>query len=382
MLITSVFENKKIRWRLLLAILGRIIRRQPHPFRAVSLLKQLVEKRRSIHGLPKIYKYVRSQDRYFWGSDSPGWPSAAFVKFIDNELDRILPDPPAENSLQTVIFAITSRCPLQCRHCYEWNNLDAKEHLALSDLEMIMEKIRQQGIRHVQLSGGEPLVRFDEMLRLVEKYGRDIDFWILTSGFGLTSEKAEALSRVGLTGANISLDHWDPVRHNSFRNHDRSFYWAKAAVANCRRAGLAVSLSLCAARSFVTRENLDRYLALSKEWQVDFIRVLEPRQAGRFTGPETKLSEEEITLLDSFYLATNSSPASSGNPIVSYPGYHQRRAGCFGAGNRYLYIDSRGDFHACPFCLGKQGNALKDSFETAIAAMKGQGCHVFPSNQG
>ena len=95
-----------------------------------------------------------------------------------------------------------------------------------------------------------------------------------------------------------------------------------------------------------------------------------------------ELAKPETDLLDSFYLNTNSGSARLRHPIVSYPGYYQRRTGCFGAGDRYLYIDSRGDFHACPFCLGKAGNALKDSFETAIASMKQQGCHVFSSIKG
>jgi len=382
MLISSTSKNNKILRGLLWGMLKRILRREPNPFRALSLLARMLKRRRAILDSPKGGRYVHSQGRYFWESDAPGWPSAAFDKYIDNELGRYLPDRPEGIPLQTVIFAITSRCPLQCRHCYEWDNLDAKEHLSPADLEVIMNKIREQGIRHVQMSGGEPLARFGDLLELTDKYGREMDLWILTSGFGLTAEKAEALSKAGLTGANISLDHWDPVQHNDFRNHQQSFYWAKEAAVNCRRAGLAVSLSLCATRSFVTQENLDRYLALSKEWQVDFIRVLEPRPAGRFAGTEVSLGQAEEELLDSFYLSTNSKPLQLRYPIVSYPGYYQRRTGCFGAGDRYLYIDSRGDFHACPFCLGKAGNALKDPFEMAIAVMKGRGCHVFPANQG
>lgn len=382
MLISSTSKNNNVLCGLLWGMLKRILRREPNPLRALSLLARMLKRRRAILDSPKGSRYVHSQGRYFWESDAPGWPSAAFDKYIDNELGRYLPDRPEGIPLQTVIFAITSRCPLQCRHCYEWDNLVAGEHLSPADLVTIMDKIRGQGIRHVQLSGGEPLIRFDDLLHLTNRYGRDMDIWILTSGFGLTAEKAEALSKAGLTGANISLDHWDPVQHNTFRNHQQSFYWAKEAAANCRRAGLAVSLSLCATRSFVTQENLDRYLALSKEWQVDFIRILEPRQAGRFIGQEVELTKPETDLLDSFYINTNSGSARLLHPIVSYPGYYQRRTGCFGAGDRYLYIDSRGDFHACPFCLGKKGNALKDSFETAIAAMKQQGCHAFPSNKG
>lgn len=382
MLISSASKNNRVLRGLLWGLLKCILRREPNPFKALALLHRMLKRRRAILDSPKGGRYVHSSGRYFWESDAPGWPSAAFDKYIDNELGRYLPGLSTRVPLQTVIFAITSRCPLKCKHCFEWDNLDAGEHLSPADLETIMDKIREQGIRHVQLSGGEPLIRFQDLLHLTEKYGREMDLWMLTSGFGLTAEKAEALSKAGLTGANISLDHWEPSKHNAFRNHQQSFYWTKEAAANCRRAGLAVSLSLCAARSFVNQENLDRYLALSKEWQVDFIRILEPRPAGRFAGTEAGLGRAEEELLDSFYLSTNSKPLQLRNPIVSYPGYYQRRTGCFGAGDRYLYIDSRGDFHACPFCLGKKGNALKDTFETAIAAMKQQGCHAFSSNKG
>jgi MoaA/NifB/PqqE/SkfB family radical SAM enzyme len=382
MLISSTSKKNRVLRGLLWAILKRIIRREPNPFKALSLLNRMLQRRRAILDSPKGGRYVHASGRYFWESDAPGWPSAAFDKYIDNELGRYLPDRTEGVPLQTVIFAITSRCPLKCKHCFEWDNLDAAEHLSPAGLGIIMDKIWEQGIRHVQLSGGEPLTRFKDLLSLTEKYGREMDLWILTSGFGLTAEKAEALKQAGLTGANISLDHWEPSKHNDFRNHQQSFNWAREAASNCRQAGLAVSLSLCAAKTFITKENLDKYLALSQEWQVDFIRILEPRQAGRFTGQEAELTKPETDLLDSFYLKTNSGSARLRHPIVSYPGYYQRRTGCFGAGDRYLYIDSRGDFHACPFCLGKKGNALVDSFETALAAMREKGCHVFQSNAG
>ncbi len=60
-----------------------------------------------------------------------------------------------------------------------------------------------------------------------------------------------------------------------------------------------------------------------------------------------------------------------------FPGFGQRQVGCLGAGNRYMYIDSKGDIHACPFCQGAAGNALNDSLEEAIARLKKNGCHMF-----
>jgi len=69
-----------------------------------------------------------------------------------------------------------------------------------------------------------------------------------------------------------------------------------------------------------------------------------------------------------------------GYPVLTYPGYYQRRSGCLGAGNRYFYIDSRGDIHACPFCQRKAANAVKDPLAPALEKLRKIGCHEFEVN--
>ncbi len=350
------------------------------PLRAVASVKKLVDKRKSIHGIPGIVKYVAAGGRYFWSVDSPGWSSRAFDSFITTELRRATGQSDVPGTLQTVILAITNRCPLKCSHCYEWNNIDEKDRLKLTDLIKILQVLKENGIGHLQLSGGEPLARFEDLLTIIRETGPDIDSWILTSGFGLTSEMAGRLKEAGLTGANISLDHWDEREHNVFRNHQRSFHWARQAVLNCRENDIVVSLSLCATSEFATWENLGKYAELAKDWGAGFIRILEPRRVGKFAGRDSRLGKEQLDILDDFYLAMNRESKYREYPIISYPGYHQRRMGCFGAGNRYLYIDSNGDYQACPFCQNGQGNALTTEISVAIKKMKANGCHIYPSN--
>jgi MoaA/NifB/PqqE/SkfB family radical SAM enzyme len=278
---------------------------------------------------------------------------------------------------QTLIWGITNRCPLKCIHCYDWDNIDSNDHLSLDQLMQILEKIELQGIRHVQLSGGEPMTRFEDMLSILRKASGRIDFWLLTSGFGLTEEKARALKEAGLKGANISLDHYDESAHNNFRSNKKSYEWVLRAVENCLNAGLMVSLSLCATREFITEENLESYAQLAKKLGALFIRILEPRQVGRFSNQNVQLGHQQIEMLSGFVIRLNSSPEYKDFPIVTFFGYHQRKLGCMGAGNRYMYIDANGDFHACPFCRGAMGNALNETFNQAIAKLKEQGCHVF-----
>lgn len=347
------------------------------PIKAVQALKALIRKKKAILGSFTNSKLYHVGRRYYWSIASVGWPSRSFHGFIRNELNKALPFDAEKTGLQTIIFSITSRCPLHCEHCYEWNNLSAEETLSREQLEFILSAMQTQGISNIQFSGGEPLSRFEELIHLVKLTKNDTDTWILTSGFGLTPERANSLKNAGLTGVVISLDHWDENEHNRFRSSDESFHWAMEAAKNASTASMAVAFSLCAGREFVNSDNLIKYLKLANSAGAGLIRILEPRDVGHYQGQDIELSPEQIEILNQFYIKVNSDAAYSKMPLVEYTGYHQRISGCFGAGERYLYVDSIGDVHACPFCQNAVGNALKEPVETLVTKLMSIGCHKF-----
>lgn len=354
--------------------------RYGRPVKALFALKRIIDKRRKIQGNTFVLKYARADGRYFVALNIPGWPSLAYDSFFKSEFDRLDNKKPGHHKLHTAIFSITSRCSFHCEHCYEWANITSEELLSMDELQIIQEKLHKQGICHLQYSGGEPLSRMDALLALLSRRKADVDYWILSSGFNMTYADARRLKDNGLTGAVISLDHWDADLHNAFRKHPKSFYWAREAVIQCKRANLATGLSICATRDFISKPDLWKFADLAKSWGVGFIRILEPRRSGAYKGQEVQLTREHIATLERFFLEVNSKRACRDYPIVTYPGYHQRKVGCLGAGNRYIYIDSKGDIHACPFCQDQKGNALRDDLNDSIGSLQETGCHQFKSN--
>jgi MoaA/NifB/PqqE/SkfB family radical SAM enzyme len=378
--IVTGIRAKCVRFCIRVNILLLAVTDQKNPLNSMRILRGVRKKRESVQGLPSVTRFIKAGHRYFFSENIPGWPSAAFNGFFRAEIAR-LSDQKRKLSLSTVIFAITSKCRLGCLHCYEWNNISHEDKLTPENLKGIIVKLKEYGVNHIQLSGGEPLERFSDLIMLIRYAHSKIDLWLLTSGFGLTAEKARKLKAAGLTGADISLDHWNEDKHNISRNSPKSFYWAKEAARNCREEGIATSLSLCAFRSFVTYDNLRKYADLAKEWGIGFIRILEPRSAGRYNGADIALGNDQIEVLEDIFLEYNSSDKFPDFPIVTYPAYNQRRMGCFGAGNRYLYIDSTGEIHACPFCQKSAGNAISDHLEDAVAILKRSGCRMYELNK-
>jgi MoaA/NifB/PqqE/SkfB family radical SAM enzyme len=373
--VVSGIRIKFLWYRVLLTILILAIKHTRHPVKAYKLLHSLINERLNLHDNKGEIKTVKSGSRYYWSVDVPGWPSKNFNHFIINEFLRITS--PGQSTLQTIIFAITNICPLNCVHCYESDNLFDKNRLSLEDLKVVMTKICNAGIKHIQFSGGEPLSRFDDMISLMSFSGNSIDYWINTSGYGLTLDKASIMKQKGMLGAIISLDDWDENRHNNFRKNNKSFYWVKEAVKNCNKAGIIVCLSICPVKEFVTEQNLNQYHLLAKELGAGFIRILEPRKVGRFSGKDILLDSLQIGIIDNFMVFRNRNPEYNKYPIIQYPGHHQRKLGCLGAGNRYIYIDSNGDFHSCPFCRKPLGSAILESIDNGISKAMASGCHAF-----
>lgn len=343
-------------------------------------LRSMDAYRRRVYGYRRVNRYVEAGGKYYWSLVAPGWPGRSFDDYIIGELDRARTDSvTAQRWLQLSIFSITGRCSLRCAHCFEWDNLAAEEYLSLEELRTILRGLQERGISQVQISGGEPLCRLNDAAELVRHAAPGTDFWLLTSGFGCTEDTARQIAEAGFTGVDISLDHWDPEKHNSFRSHPDSYTWVMRAAEQCRRHGLLTAFSLCARPEVINRHDLERYLHLAKSAGVGFVQILEARKVGRFREADVEISDDLADLLDQCYLEVNSAPQWRDYPIVQYGGYHQRRDGCFGAGNRYLFIDARGEVHPCPFCQGSVGNAVTEDLDTLVSRLQEQGCAKFAS---
>lgn len=346
-------------------------------FRACKSCSRLFNSRKNIFGFKSLPKYYRANGRFYLSLNIPGFPSKAFDQFVVNQLILTLPADNQKPNLQTVVFSVTSKCPLQCLHCFEWERLNGHEYLSLDELLRIQKKIESFGVTQIQYTGGEPMARIDDLTELIKSTQPTTDTWIFTSGFNFSLENALLLKNAGLTGVTISLDHWSSEGHNHFRQSKHAFDWVTTAAQNAVRADLALSLSLCPTKEFVSMDNLFRYLELAHQLKAGFVQILEPRKVGRFIDQEIELDREQVETITDFMLEVNNNRKYKHMPTIVFQGYHQRKTGCFGAGNLFLYVDSMGHIHACPFCQGSAGNCLNEDFSMLVKKLKSIGCHKF-----
>jgi len=376
--IISGLYMRSIHIGLKLSLIGIAMTCYRNPLDWIRSLQYLVRLRRRFLGNHKLQKLVYVDGKYYMDLFTPGWNSSVYKQFIASQLNAFKPvNRDLVTRFNTVFLAITKKCALQCEHCFEWDNLNKKEVLSDSELHEIVQKIQSRGVNQILLSGGEPLLKMDTLVNILKKADKSTDFWILTSGFKLNDTNAKRLKEAGLTGVMVSLDHFIPEKHNAFRHFKDAYYWVEEAVKNANNNGLVTVLSLCATREFISEENLMSYMELAKKLKVSFVQILEPKAVGHYANKDIFLNQEQLEILENFFLKMNFNANYSTFPLITYHGYYLRRQGCFSAGKKSMYIDTDGDMNACTFCHKKTGNVLDSNFDKNLEILKSEGCSSY-----
>ena len=318
--------------------------------KTVEVLKIFQEFKKKTFGRDGERKITSKNGKIWFGIHIPPFPSKNFDKYLLTEFHRYVPHSRPINAFQQVNFAITTKCPMRCEHCFEWDNLNLPETFSLEQLQQITGRLQNQGLAHISLSGGEPMIRYEEMVKLIENGDKNTHWWAITSGFNLNEEKAKRLKKAGATGVIVSIDHYIPEAHNKFRGHKDAFSHGAKADISAGKAGLMVAISVCVAKENANRDFLMNFMRLAINLGADFVQWLEPKAEGHYRNKDVEMNEGQILLMEEVYEELCHNPKYREYPPVMYYGYYQRRIGCFSAGKSSFYVDSVGMVHSCPFC--------------------------------
>lgn len=113
-------------------------------------------------------------------------------------------------------ISVTDRCNLRCIYCMPGacDAVGSQEDILGSDeIVLIAEAAAETGIRHIRLTGGEPLIREDiiDLVSRIRKISGIDSVGITTNGI-LLEEYSERLASAGAGNINVSLDTLDEER--------------------------------------------------------------------------------------------------------------------------------------------------------------------------
>ena len=187
-------------------------------------------------------------------------------------------------------ISITDRCNLRCKYCMpgDIETSDMANLLTYEEIVKVTETAVSLGIRHVRLTGGEPLVRRGcvELVKKIKNIS-GIDTVGMTTNGVLLAEYARTLKEAGLDSVNVSLDTLDETEFQRLTGRNE----LKAVLAGIRAAQEA---EIPVKINTVHYKNLDwrAVLAYADERQIP-VRFIEMMPIG-YGADYTGRSNEEL----------------------------------------------------------------------------------------
>lgn len=162
------------------------------------------------------------------------------------------------NALGPVVaFNCTSRCNLNCLHCYSSSTSDlGSNELTTAEAKQLLHRLAEANCPVVLFTGGEPLLRNDLFDLLAKARQLSLRTVISTNGTLIDSATAQKLATLGVSYVGISID-GDEQFHDKFRQSPGCFKTALTGIQNCQKAGLKTGL-----RFTITKQNADKIPAV------------------------------------------------------------------------------------------------------------------------
>lgn len=178
-----------------------------------------------------------------------------------------------------VIWNLTRRCNLKCRHCYTVSaDVDFPGELTHQQAMETLEDLGQFGIPALILSGGEPMDRRD--LFDIAFRARDLVHMLAlsTNGTKLHGETADRVAEVGFDYVGISIDGIGAT-NDWFRGVEGAYEDALRGVRECKSRGIKVGLRFTLTKG--NHKHLPNLLKLCDDEGVDKFYLSHLVYAGR-----------------------------------------------------------------------------------------------------
>ncbi len=277
-----------------------------------------------------------------------------------------------------VYLELTEKCNLRCRHCYCRDSLGrGDQDLSDDDMAWVAKKILEEGVFEIVLTGGEPLLRFELVKRILEENNQFAHLIGINTNLLLFKESMIPTLRKS-RGLLISCPAVEPGRYSWMTqggNYDR---WKSAfQTIVTSQIGYEVNMVVCAQNLNDIRRVAQEMEALGCSW-FSVTPMLYCSRNEEIRGDI--LSKAQLNqFFDEFLWVANNTKLGvnirAALPKCSMPtnileGDWQFLVRSCQAGRRSVAISSRGEVRPCPNQPKSYGNITRESLQEIYARME------------
>jgi MoaA/NifB/PqqE/SkfB family radical SAM enzyme len=312
-------------------------------------------------------RYIKNKQNIIALPDLPPLNSVEFADYFLSELKYI-----NSGEKQTLLFAIiciSSQCPNKCEYCYNISQHSNNEVLSLEILIKTIKSLQDQEIKNIYLSGGEPMMRFED-LKIILKSCKDdkTGFWLLTTGFQLNKERLIELKNLGLRGVMVSLDSENELMVNSIKGRYNAFNDAINTLKSANKTGLVTVIDCVLNKKMLDEKEFIKFVTFAGKLGAHFINCYVPRFLNNEINNSKSFTFPEHLQLAKLLKNFNSKWKNRNLPLIFNPDEWEAKRGCVG-GKSFIYIDPEGNVKICPFINYSYGNIQNQEIEIILENM-------------
>ena len=256
-----------------------------------------------------------------------------------------------------ILMDPTSACNMRCKGCWaaEYGH---NQSLSFEELDNIIKQGKELGIFFYMYTGGEPLIRKDDLIKLCEKH-RDCYFVSFTNGTLIDEAFADEMARVGNFSVTLSLEGFE--EENDGRRGNGCFEKVMHAMDILRERGLIFGTSICYTSKNIETVLSDKFLDMIIDKGVMYSWYFNYMPVGNDAVPELIPTVEQREYI--YNRVREIRAFEGGKPIMllDFQNDGEYVGGCIAGGRNYLHINSAGDVEPCVFIHYSNSNIRENT---------------------
>ena len=244
-----------------------------------------------------------------------------------------------------ILIDPTSACNLRCKGCWaaEYGH---KLSLSYDELDNIITQGKELGIYFYLYTGGEPLTRKDDLLKLCEKHN-DCEFHAFTNGTLIDDEFCKRVVDVGNFTMSVSIDGSKEV--NDERRGEGVYDKIMTGMEKLKEYGILFGTSVCYTSQNVYSVTSDDFLDMLIEKGSRFIWYFHYMPVGNDAAIDLLPTPEQREYM--YHRVREIRGLEGGKPIfaIDFQNDGEYVGGCIAGGRNYLHINPNGDVEPCVF---------------------------------
>ena len=272
-----------------------------------------------------------------------------------------------------ILMDPTSACNLHCVGCWaaEYGN---RLNLSYEELDSIIRQANELGCYFFLYTGGEPLVRKADLIKLCEAHP-DSMFSAFTNATLIDESFADEMLRVKNFIPAISAEGFEESTDS--RRGQGTYQKIMRAMQILKEKKLPFGISACYTSANVRDVGSEAYFDQMIEWGAKFCWFFTYMPVGKAAVPELMVSAEQRRFMYEQVRAFRKT-----KPLFTmdfwndgeYSGYKESRGlpgycgGCIAGGRRYLHINANGDIEPCAFIHYSDSNIREKTLLEALCS--------------